>query len=155
MDNPISHDEPSLPIVWRRHAFAEPIRDTRQAGMSVAEVVRSLPQLPERFWQDGVVLVSDQPVPRHLWERVRPKPQPDGSVDVTLWLAPQGGGNTASILTLVASIALLAAASFVSGGALAPFLGAAFLGGQIGAIGGAAAVSCSGSFAVNALEAPP
>ena len=146
---------PMLPIVWRRHSFDEPIRELRPAGQSLAEIVASLPQLPERFWRDGVVMVGDEPVPRAMWARVRPKPKQDGSVDVSLWLAPMGGGG-GGILKLIASIALLAGALLISGGALAPFaFGGLFAAGSISATIAAAAFTVVGTLALNALSPPP
>lgn len=146
-----------MPVFWRRHSFGEPIRTLMPAGMTIAEIIRSLPEIPRRFWRDGEVMISDQPVPRAMWERVRPKVKSNGQVDVSLWLAPQD--DALGILKIVATIAIIVGAALISGGALGPLLGGAFAAGEFGATVAAGTFAVGASLAltlaVTALSPPP
>jgi hypothetical protein len=101
--------------------------------------------LPTRFFRDGVVLISDQVVPQHMWTYVRPK-----AGDVDLCIVPHGS----DVLKTVAMIAIMAGTALISGGALAPLFGptaAAALGlgaGGIGASVAATAFSCGGTWRI-------
>lgn len=159
--------ERGFSVAWGATPFGGRVHRTmRRAGPSIAELVASLPDLPPHFATHGVVCVNAEPVPRHLWAHVRPKPKrAEIEVMVTLHIRPSGGGlggsggssggSSKNILTTVAAIAVVAAAAFVSGGALVPLLGAGFAAGTTGATVAAAAVSLGGALLVSALSPPP
>jgi hypothetical protein len=106
----------AIPIAWRDSPFAGQVhRAVRPEGVSILEIVESIPNLPMQFAEKGEVCVNGQQVPRHLWRFVRPRTD-RREVVVTLHLAP---GNHKT-LALVASVAVLVAAVAISDGALAP-----------------------------------
>lgn len=135
-------------------------------GATIAELVERC-QPPEWFDLVGHVAIKTPtgiaPVARDKWERVRPK----AGTLVAIYCLPMGGGRKAGgkdPLTTVATIAVLAAATAVSGGLLGPaaagtigtgLLGGAFAAGGIGAALAGAAVGIAGSLAISALAPPP
>lgn len=139
---------------------------THEPKLTVAEIIRLVPSLPDRFWTHGIVCINDTIVPREMWHVVRPKPfTSDGvPVVVNMLMAPGRGAkgtSTKNIITIVASIAVLAAATFITGGGLsvlAPGIFAAagtFGAGGLGAALAGAAVSAAGLLAIQALTPPP
>jgi hypothetical protein len=159
---------PSVPVAYRPpFAFgAMPWRDARPHGESILEIVRSVPNLPREFDSRGIVCINGEPVPRELWSYTRPKQTTDNlPIAVTLHFplgSPGGGGggsSAKSIIGLVAAVALIAVASFITGGGAAIFLGygsaGLFAAGSTSALLLAGAVSVAGALAISALTAPP
>lgn len=157
----------AIPIAWGTSPFAaygggEVYRDVRPAGMTIAEIVETVPGLPASFATAGTVCINGQPVPRALWARVKPRADTPVPVAVTLHMplgfggggAGGGSNSTKSVLAVVAAIAVIAAATLITGGALS-FLGPAFAAGAWGAQGAAFAVTLAGSLLVHALSPPP
>lgn len=141
-------------IAWKEAPFAQAVHcEIRREGSTIAEIVESIPSLPRRFSRDGVVMVGDEEVPRHMWRFVRPKVQTGVTIDVSLHLAPMGGKNK-STLALIGTIAIMALALFVSGGS-AGLLGPAFAAGTWGAKIAALAVTIGGTLLMRALTPPP
>lgn len=148
----------TLPIVWRPN-FVTPKRAVRINGMSIAEIVASVDDLPQMFWERGVVTIDrrdgegSEIVPRAMWRYVRPRADSLVPIEVNLWMPPGNGGR--SIISIVASIAIIAATILITGGALAPFLGPLFAAGAFGAQALAAATAIGASLALSALSPPP
>lgn len=159
MTVPLSGKIHGVPIAWASSPFAsygsgEVYSEVRAAGLSIAEMVRTIPDLPDDFAERGVVCINGDPVPRALWAHVRPKPTSD-YVPVAVTLHCPLGKNSGQTLALVASIAVLIAATAISGGLLAPVLGSAFAAGGIGATLLSTGVSLAGSLLIAALTPPP
>jgi hypothetical protein len=148
-----------VPITARFDPFAEPLQLKTLPGYSIAEIVDALPNLPEAFVYNGVVLVGGELCARERWRYVRPK----AFTTVTLQLLPNGGGEKKKNLGLtIAAIAVLAGVAFIASGGLS-FLGApvlfgqafSFAGGGLGANLAAGLFGAAGSFAIKALTPPP
>jgi hypothetical protein len=140
-------------IVVARRPFGMDVEPLElPAGLTIAEMVARVPGMPEVdplvYRGHLVVCCGDQDVPEALWAIARPRV---GAI-VTISLRMGDGGG---ILRTLALIAVAAAATIVSAGALAPLFGAAFAAGGIGAALAGAAVGLSGAFAVNALFRSP
>lgn len=123
-------------------AFLHPLRDEQVEaevadGQSIREIVGDV---PVHAWVDG------HEVPAELLGKVRPKA---GAV-LVVRPVPRDGG----IIRSVALVAVAAAAVAVTGGALAPLLGASFAVGGLGAIAGGAAIGIGGSLLINQLVPP-
>jgi len=90
-----------------------------QEGMSLEEMARAVPSLPEMFWAgDGVIRMDGQTMPREWWRYIRPKVSDEGkqlSV-ITFHVVPRGSGRTAGILTTIAGVALIAAGVYFQQG---------------------------------------
>lgn len=136
-------------------------------GRWLDEVIADYPNLPDRFHDHGRIYVQQgaklQEIERRFWARghvklrLRLKPQGLEPVKVYLVQAPGGGGGSKgrkSLLTIVGTIALLAVATAITGGAAAGLLGAGFAGGTFGAQALAAAVTFGGRLLL-ALAAKP
>lgn len=99
------------------------------------------------------VFIDDQLIPSAEWEHATPA----AGQYVTIRVVPTGGGGDGGgkdALRLVAMIAVVAAAAFVSGGAGGLMTGV-FAGGTVGAAVAGAAVGIGGSLAMNAnIPAP-
>lgn len=131
------------------------------AGATLAELVdRCRP--PQWFSLVGHVAIRTAlgiaEVARENWHRVRPKP----GTHVAVYALPMGGGKKSggkSVFATVAALAVLAAATAISGGLLGPaglgFFGASFAAGGLGATLAGAAVGIVGSLAISALAPPP
>lgn len=151
-------------VAYARHPVAGDVwRDVMPLGLSLMEIAARVPGLPEGFERHGVIMVDGEVIERwqrvngrltDVWAIMRPKPGPDGSCRVTLHLSLHGRGLR-SVLAIVASIALVAATTFIASGGLAGlFAGGLFTAGSTSATLLAAAVGVLGRFALTAL-APP
>lgn len=159
----IPKSQPLTRILWRKHPFADRLYShVAVDGLSIAEYVEVFrADLPYDFDRFGAVTINEQPVPRELWAKVRPRVRFDLEITVSFHVAPMGGGNV-SIAT-IAGLAVLLAATLVTAGAAAPLLGALggaqfgalFAAGTIGAKIAGLAVAVVGTLAVNALTPPP
>jgi hypothetical protein len=138
--------EKSVPVAWRDHPFAGQVhRTVRPEGVTILEIVDSIPNLPAHFAERGEVCINGERVPRHMWPYARPRVD-RREVVVTLHCAP---GN-AKTLELVASVAVLVAAVAVSGGALS-FLGPAFAAGSYGAVIAASVTPITGCLSIGGV----
>jgi hypothetical protein len=152
-----------LPIIAKPSMFAPGvIVHEARPGQTIADILRDMPGLPPEVWTHGVVVLEDMDGLRHeigraYWHRLKPKPGTLHSMHICT--RPQGGGQQGggkSILSLVASIALLVALSAISGGALAGVLGTTlFAAGSTSAALAAAGIGVLGSLAISALTPPP
>jgi predicted phage tail protein len=137
------------PLSMRRISVEVP------TGGSIADmlaVIGLIPEAPAR------VFLGDRPITLEERSRVFPKP----GEFLTVRVIPAGRGGK-SALAIVVTIAVMAAAAWVSAGALAPAMAAAFgpaIGGSFaaggfGALLAGSAVSVLGSLLLKALVPPP
>lgn len=155
----------TLPVVSRPDLFT-PQWDHLPAGLSIAEIIASIKNLPADFKRCGVVTIDrkdgmgSQEIPRAMWPYVRPKASGPVEIIINLWLPPEGP-EVRQIVALVATIAVIAAAAFVTGGGaafLGPLLGlgtGAFVAGSFGAAALGAAIAVGGALAIRAITPPP
>jgi hypothetical protein len=157
-----------LSIGFVRDGFSGDIyKDLREAGDTLFDIVASIPDLPHGFHKHGIVKLNGETVPRHYWSldyfKLHLWPKSNGllPIMITLHLAPtgggsKGGGSQKSLLSLVATIALVAAGSFITGGGLALTLGGTslFAAGSFSAAALAGAVGIAGRLAIAQLSAP-
>jgi hypothetical protein len=143
-----------IPVLWREHPFSGDVRHIlihpQERMPSIAEIVASIPDLPEDIRIDGGARINGIVIPREMWGLVRPKYEP-GRVGVTLHYSIHKGGSVGSIV----GIAALLAAAAITGGAAAPLLGSLFTSGTIASTALAAGVGILGSLAASALAPPP
>jgi hypothetical protein len=139
--------------VSRLDWFEPARRVTVPSNATLADIV-ALAEVPQWIVETGEVAINGHVVHRRHWRLVRPK---DG-MTVTIYpptLHGGGGGQTKQIITIVSTIALIAGAAFISGGALLPLLGAGFGPATLGAQLAGAAFGIAGSLALRALAPPP
>ncbi len=132
--------------------FAGPRIDRElPAGLTVAEALAAAGIVSTPFLR---VFVGDREVPTELWGRVRPRP----GRTLTVAAIPAGGqGGGKSALRIVATLAIIAAASIATAGVGGALLKAGYAA-TTAAIGGAIAggvVTLGLSLALNALAPPP
>ncbi len=161
------------PLTGTPFILAEPFTGNRTQtlftdGRWLDEVIADYPNLPDRFHDHGKIYVQQgarfEEIDRRFWARghvtlrLRLKPQSLDPVKVYLVQAPGGGGGSKgrkSLLTIVGTIALLAVATAITGGAAAGLLGpGTLLAGSTGAQALAAAVTFGGRLLL-ALAAKP
>lgn len=141
-------------------------------GETLDVMIASVPELADAFHRNGVVTLHRQQdngtenvseVPRKAWSREawaqgESKARiwlKDGKTRITLWAPAFGGGAKGkNILATVATLALVAVATVITGGAAAPFLGAGFAAGTLGAQGLALAVTFFGRLAISMVAKP-
>jgi hypothetical protein len=154
-----------VPVVWAQRPFVGPYRrrefDVALRAPTIAEIVASIPpnELPRCFAELGEARINGEVISPGVWHLVRPRHRPGFDTVVSLHLpltGPGGGGSSGgggkNTLALVASIAVLLVASFVSGGGLG-LLGIT-LSGSVSAVLGAA-IGVGGPFEPNAKWARP
>jgi hypothetical protein len=147
----------TIPVVWRDQPFTGRIHNgVRPSGLSIAEIVASVPGLPSSFTSTGIVCVNGLEVPRHYWGQVRPRSRHDFEIVVTLHLPLRGGEGNGSQNkgATIAKIAVLVLATIVTAGAFGP-LGAIGIGTLTGAQVLGATIAVAGSLAIAALTPPP
>lgn len=156
----------ALPIAFTPGFHAGPVwRGAMPLGLTVAEIVARVPVLPRNFGETGVVCIDGAPLERwqwingveiDTWSMTRPKARADGGCRITLHM-PLQGGKLRSVLSLVATIALVAVGAWITSGGL--FLGGAlgglFAAGSTSAQLLAAAVGILGRLALTQLAPPP
>jgi hypothetical protein len=118
------------------------------AGLTVTEILERVPNLPKHFSEYGQVVINDEILPKFLWSKV---PKEGAQVVLSIRLQGNVGKGLKNVLAIVAQIALIAAASLISGGALAPILGASFAAGTVGASLAAAGIGLLGTVLIGAL----
>lgn len=121
-------------------------------GCTLGEIVKRTPNLPHDFAWTGEITVNGELVFRDQWDRIRPK---DGTVVAMHAHIGGGGGGGKQVFGLIAAIALTVITGGIASGALAPFLGASFAAGTLGASVLAGAVGIVGALAISAITAPP
>lgn len=134
-------------------ARSHPLRDDITAvsvrpGLSLEEILEQAQPDPI-LRAHAHIFLGDYRVPRARWRHVRPSE----SAVVTIRVVAQGGGGGGSKnpLRTIATIAVVAAASAVTGGAAAGLFGSSFAAGTFGAAALGAGVATVGMLAVNAL----
>lgn len=164
---PLVQSSGGVPLAFARSPFSDDVhRSELPYGLTVSEIISTVPDLPDRFWAHGVVClnyVKDgqahcDPIPRAFWNIVRLKEKPVPTT-LTLHLPLAGGGSRdgggKNTFSLIASVALLAATAAITAGAAAPLLGASFAAGTFGASALAGGIGILGALAISALSAPP
>lgn len=120
------------------------------AGESLSVMLSRMPGLPDEFDRQGFICVNGQVVPRGMWPFVKPKVET--VTEVTFHCPPMDGGDSKSVLAIVASIALTVGASAIFNGGIAAL---SIAGGSAAAAGAASAFLLVGNLAISALTAPP
>ena len=134
---------------YRRTVASDPVTLAWDRPLTIADIVDALPDA-EVVRRYGVVYIDSGEVDRALWSLVSPK---DGH-GVFIAIPPQGGGNGKNIFALIATLALMAIATFISGGGLAllaPSLATTFGTGTFGATVAAALTVTAGGLAIGLL----
>lgn len=128
-----------------------------EPNKTVLDLLKSVKGVPAAVFTHGQAQVGGVPIPRDWWSRVRVK------ADSQLFVAvvPKGGNRSGGkdIIATIGTLALIAGAAFISGGALGPagfgLLGSSFAAGGFGAQALALGFTVVGSLALNALAPPP
>jgi hypothetical protein len=147
--------------IWREpFALGSPHVEAWRPGLNICEIIDKMSCLPVDFKQRGEVHINGQFIPREMWASVRPKATSvKKPIGVTFHLPLQGGddggGGSKSIFALIAALALTIVTAGISGGILAPYLGASFAAGKLGAIMLAAGVSLVGGLLINGFVSTP
>lgn len=156
----------AIRVAWREpFSLAAPYVGRHRNGATIAEIVASVPDLPARFAERGIVCINGHEINRELWGKVKPKPYTqERPIAVTLHWRLAGGGNgnsgAKSIIALVGAIALTAITGGIASGTIlgnftgmvgTSLFGSATLGAQVLA----GAVGIAGALAISALTAPP
>lgn len=135
----------------------EPVINNFQVvdGQTLAEIVASVPNLPTWFFALGRVAINGIEISRENWRVVRPNP---GTLITLYPPRMMGGGGVKNVLSIVATIAVIALAAAVSGGLLGPaglgWFGASFAAGGLGAALAGTAIGIVGQLAITALTPP-
>lgn len=161
----------TIPVSMRRSLFDPErvtwyVRADEDFRPSVEDMVRGFPGIDaEVFAAFGIVRINQTVVPRESWPYVRPRPDSDCPVAITLHLMPQGpgmggGGSTGKNTALIiGTIALIAATAWIGGGGLVAAglfaAGGTFAAGGIGASLAAAGVGLAGALAMQTLAGTP
>src|SRR3989304_4927067 len=112
----------SIPIVWRPMPMAgRPHVHHLPAGLSLAEMVAAVPDLPADFRATAVICLDGEQVPRELWPRLRVRPDARRAPVITLHRALRGGAGGKGALAIVATIAAAVIAPYAAPWALAGF----------------------------------
>jgi hypothetical protein len=142
----------SLQAVSRADWFSPARSVTVPRNATLADIV-ALAEVPRWIVECGEVAIDGHIVPRRYWRLVRPK---DGTIVTVYPPTLHGGdrGGTKQVLTIVATIALIAGTAFIGAGALAPLVGA-WAGSAWGSSVLAGAFGLAGQLALRALAPPP
>ena len=125
------------------------LADLFQLPQNEDEPPADVVEVMEWFADGGQVRINGHLIPPDRWARVTLKPHK--AAEITLVYVPQGK----RVFSLLATVALIALTTAITGGLAAPFLGAGFAAGTFGATALAAGVGLAGSLALSALTAPP
>ncbi len=164
-DRKAAREGEAVMVVWREaYSVAAPSVTPMRPGMTIYEIVKSVPDLPPEFEQRGVVMINGHEIVRGSWHLIRPKPSTRAKpIAVTLHMAPRGGkgGGQSTGKMVIAIVALVAltvlTAGIASGGWAAIGAGSAawFAAGSVSAKVLAGAVGLIGALAISALTRPP
>lgn len=152
-----------LRVTARTDWLEKPVTYEIAPGMSLEEIVMRAPGLPEHVLRCGTIAVNGEPVPRAWWGRVRPR---EGTFadPVIVTIHPEtlqggggGGGGSKQVLTIVATLALVAGTAFIGAGGLALLGASSSLFGATGSLTAyaAAGFGIAGQLALTALAPPP
>lgn len=154
-------DHNGVPVVFKPSPFkVETIPMLVDPGLTLAEIISNVPNLPAEVWTHGYATIAGMEIPRERWHLVRPKPGTRNMVHIGIRYHGGGGGQGKNVFAIIAAIALVVAATVISGGALsgtalATATGFSFAAGSTSAAIAAAGVSIAGSLAIGALFPPP
>jgi hypothetical protein len=145
----------SLQAISRADWFS-PARSVTVPGNATLADIVALAEVPRWIAECGEVAINGHVVHRKFWRLVRPK---DGSI-VTVYPPTLHGGRDSSskqVLTIVATIALIAGTAFIGAGGLAALGASSALFGATGSLTAyaAAAFGIAGQLALTALAPPP
>lgn len=144
----------SVNYVYGRTPFSDAVKQGPVPDdITLLELAHKI-DVPERFFEFGTICIDGHEIYRIHWGRVIPRANIERSITITFHL-PLHGGSLGSVLKIVATIAIIAIGTFISGGALAPLLGSAFAAGTFGAAIAAGVFSAGALLAVAALSPPP
>jgi hypothetical protein len=135
----------SFHVVLKRHPVdGETVFAQFQHGMTIAEA------LGENATTTASVIMGGIPVPSSMWAKVRPRV----GIPVEIIIFPQGGGNGAKFIRIVALVVL---AYFTAGASSGMFAtsGGMFAAGSASAMALSAGLMIVGTLAINALIPPP
>lgn len=143
-------------VSYKENPLGERVhRSSAPEGLTLAEVAASVDELPLAFWEFGAIAICGHEVPRDRWRLVRPREGAVVTLHMPLMGSGGGGGTAKSVVRAVAAIAIVATASAISGGLLAPIGGGLFTSGSVSAALAAGAVSLGGSLLLGAFVRPP
>ena len=130
-------------------AVIRPVDVTYVEGDNLQQIIQSCVKDPiqQNLCQ---VSIGGIVVPREKWRATRPK---TGQI-IKVQIIPRGGGFR-KVLRTVLTIAVVAVAAWVTGGAAVGLLGAGFAAGTAGAAIAGGLVGVIGQFAINAILPPP
>lgn len=149
--SPPDRDDGLLAVIREDPFDPRPPRFVRVApGERLSELVDRLGFDPV-LRTHAVAVIDGEEVPVDAWLETRVE---EGQ-HVAICIAPQGGDDGNKILVTVLTIAVMVAAFWVGGGALAGTLGSAFAANTAGAYIAAAVVTTVGNLAISALVKPP
>lgn len=143
--------------VTARSDWFEPARCVTVPGNATLADIVALAEVPEWVMQFGTVEIEGHVIHRRHWRLVRPK---DGMVVTIYPPVLHGGGQqggSKQVLTIVATIALIAGTAFIGAGGLAMLGASQTLFGAAGSLTpyAAAAFGIAGQLALRAFAPPP
>lgn len=150
-------DKAQVLSVWQApFSMGSPTLETWDHGITLAEIVARMPDVPQDFASVGIVTINEHEIPRALWHCVRPAAfTVEMHTTVTLQYPVRGGNRGGKqILALVAAVALSLATAGIANGFFATSSGL-FASGTLSAKLLAGAASIVGALVVGALTAPP
>lgn len=143
----------SINLIWHPHPISPLVGRTDticaiRPGATVRDVLKASAIDPH---QPILVTLDDRLLTVEEWDTVCPAHHQILNVKATV--QGGGGGGGSNVLQVVALVAIVVVATVVSGGALAPYLGASFAAGTFGAAAAAAVIGVAGAMIVNAVFA--
>lgn len=153
-----------LSVTARPDWLEKPVSYPIALGMTLADIVRAAPGIPEYVFQFCTIAVNGEPIDREWWPYVRPRAG-TFACPVVITIHPPtlhgpgggGGGQGKQIALIVAAIAITAGTAFIGAGGLAMLGASAGLFGAGGTLTAyaAAAFGIAGQLALTALAPPP
>lgn len=112
----------SIQVTARKDWFEKAERHSIEPGATLLEIVKQC-NVPHWLEEAGEVSINGHPIPRENWHSVRPKTGTrDRPVTITIYppaLHGGGGGQTKQVITIVATLAIIAGTAFIGAGGLA------------------------------------
>lgn len=146
-----------IPVCYQAHPFDHQPHSFRvEPGATLLDIVLQVTSQPELF----VLKVNDTVVDQEWWPRIKPKIPRPGECPTLITFHPRPhSDDVKDILSVVATIAVVAASAFIAGpagvGFAATTFGLSATAATVVATAAAAAVGIAGSLAISALTAPP
>jgi len=153
---------PDIPVTYRTPFGLGPVAALDLSEhLTLLQMAERMPGLPPEFMAEGIICINGYPVDRAHWHCIRPKAAT--VTEVTFHAHLMGGDDGGkNVLALVASIALLGAVGWVTGGGLAgktlaglTFGADAFAAGGIGAQLAGAGLALAGQALIGGLAPAP